>query len=351
VRILVSCGEPSGWLFAGLLERALRSLESGLELIRPVHESLSESVVGFWEGLWVVPALRRRLSQTMVQVRRTNPDAVVLVGFSGFNLPFGFRCRRLGIPVVYYAPPQVWAWGRFRIGALKNAADKVVCLFPFEEGLLKQSGIDAVYLGYPLLDAVKATWSRHRVLGSIGLCENDRYMVFLPGSRPAETRFHQPLFRRVFQRLKAVMPDVCGVTLPCEAGIEARYNIIRHAECAVVVSGTATLETALLGTPQVVSYHLSFVSRWLARIVVRQRYFSLPNILLDRPAVPEFLDPTAEQLYSEVLARLRGSSRRKQARQYSAKLKELLGPVGATERIARLVLQYAVGSGAGNKLV
>ncbi len=350
MRILVSCGEPSGWLFAGLLEQALAGLAPGLRIIRPGNRGLSESVVGFWEGLRIAPALRRRLNRTVVQVEKMSPDVVVVIGFSGFNLELGVRCRNLGIPVVYLAPPQVWAWGRFRVRTLRKAADKVVCLFRFEEKLLGQAGIDAVFLGYPLLDMVKAALSKEQVLVRLGLSADEKYVVFLPGSRLEETRFHRPLFKRVFCRLRQAVSGIRGVMVALgtreslnemAVGLDARYSIIHHAECAVVVSGTACLETALLGTPQVVCYHLSAVSRLLAEVVVRRRQFALPNILLNERVIPELIEPTADRVLAEVLAMLGSPARQEQARRLSTKLGELLGPSGAMERIARLVLEYA----------
>jgi len=353
VRVLISCGEPSGRLFAHLLQRELGCQEPACRFAYTSVASL-ESTFGFWEGARSVLELPRRLRESIRRLAAFEADVAVLVAFPGFNLPFGLRCRRTGVPVVYLAPPQVWAWGRWRVGALRRAADTVVCLFPFEQPMLSEAGVPAVFTGYPLLDAVAAPGDRAEVLARLGLTESDRYVAFLPGSRPGETRFHCPLFAGVAGELERRFPGTRGVMLPYrEAGASLtgsetawRYSVIAHAECAVVVSGTATLETALLGVPQIVSYHLSPTTRLLARRLVRTRWFSLPNILLREDAVPEVLEPTVESLISRLESLLGDPDRRTRARRDAARLRGMLGPPGVLGRVARIVREAAHG-GAG----
>ncbi len=345
MRVFVSCGEPSGLLFGGLLAQALERSRPGVQ----VEIARFEPVLGFWEGVKAAGALRKRLAATVEQVRETRPDLVVLVAFPGFNLKLGRQCRRLGIPVVYLAPPQVWAWGRWRIPALRQAADKVVCLFPFEQQLLQEAGVDATFLGYPLFDVLDSPCLRSDVIGRLGWKQDARYVLFLPGSRPAEVAYHRPLFELVageIERetgLRTVIADA-----PSDHGLldslSARYGLISHAECAVVVSGTATLETALLGVPQVVCYHLSPLTRAVARLLVRGRFFSLPNILLRRQAVPELLEPTATQVLSTVRQILDEPASGQAARDYRSRLRQMLGPAGVMDRIGQLVVE-TTGSG------
>jgi lipid-A-disaccharide synthase len=350
MRILVSTGEPSGQAIAREVERAMLSRSAGCRFEHLPDGDGGESVLGFWEGARAAPRLRFRMRKAVTATAAARPDAVLLVAFSGFNLPFGRSLRALGVPVVYVAPPQVWAWGKWRTRGLAHAADKVVCLFPFEETLLRKAGIDAEYCGYPLLDVVSATGSRAETLERLGFLQDDRYVAVLPGSRSSEVEHHAPLFIETWQqvarqlpRLKAVVvspgpvPDMPGIA---RAPFESRYSVISHAECAVAVSGTVTIESAILGTPMVVSYRLSPFSHLAARLLVHSRYFAMPNILAGRIVVPEKLNPSAEWLAQE-LVRLLGCGAQQAVRQDLASVKAMLGPHGAMERISDLVLGCA----------
>ncbi|MFO7650610.1 MAG: hypothetical protein R6X13_04625, partial [bacterium] len=272
MRVLISAGEPSGVLLGRLLGQAIERAEPGAST--DWVSVGSRPVMGFAEGLLAAPALGRTLHDAVRQVRLHRPDLVVLVAYSGFNLPFGQHCRKLGVPTLYVSPPQAWAWGRARTAVLRRAADAVVCLFSFEERLLRSAGVNAVYLGYSLLDSVVerlATEPAHEAARS-------RYLAFLPGSRPAERAFHVPLFERTFARLRQADPDLVGlISLPqgeaAGAGLvavhEHRYALMRDAACAVLSSATVTLEAAVAGVPMAVSYHLSCASRAIARLLVR----------------------------------------------------------------------------------
>lgn len=344
MRVLISAGEPSGVLLGRLLGQAIERVEPGVKLDW-LHPG-PRSVLGFAEGLLAAPALGRALSGAVRHARLHRPDLLVLVAYSGFNLPFGQHCRRLGVSTLYLSPPQVWAWGRARTAALRRAADAVVCLFSFEEPLLRAAGVNAVYLGYPLLDWVVeqlATEPAHAA-------GRTRYIAFLPGSRPAERAFHVPLFERAFVLLRQTDPGVSGlIALPpgesAGAGLvavgEHRYALMRDAACSALASGTVTLEAAVAGVPMAAVYHLSPVSRAIARLLVRTRHFALPNIIAGRPVVPEMLDPTAAQLAGCLSGLLQGRERAATMRGDLAEVRRRLGPGGCLDRAAALALDLA----------
>jgi lipid-A-disaccharide synthase len=315
-------------------------------------------VFGFAEGLQAGTRLRAALDRAEASVRESAPDAAVLVSFSGLHLPLGRRLRRRGLPVLYLGPPQVWAWGRWRTRQLRRAADKVVCLFRFEQGLLRQAGVDAEYFGYPLLDGVVSSLSREQVLNRLGFGPEERYVVFLPGSRPAESAYHRPLFRLVFERLRKELPNIRGVAVSPEpdagrkrdcngSGIVTvsrnRYEVMRHADCACAVSGTVTAELAILGVPMVVSYHLPRASRLLSRAFVRIPQFALPNILDRTRLVPEVLEPGPEELARMLNPLTRDSSERRSQVAGLARVASGLGPTGAMQRICALALEMGRG--------
>ncbi|UCG41742.1 MAG: hypothetical protein JSU73_07550 [candidate division WOR-3 bacterium] len=348
MRVLVSCGEPSGRLLAGMLERALRADRDRTEVL--VHAE--EPVFGFWEGIRASRRVRTRVGALAGRIPALSPDAVVPVAFSGFNLRFGRRCREAGLPVVYLSPPQVWAWGGWRIRDLKRAADLVVCLLHFEERPLRQAGLNAVFLGHPLVDVTQEVWSREETCAALGLPSDRSYVALLPGSRPSEIDHHRPLFGEL---AAAVERDTRSSAVFLELGepggmgtlqdVKARYSAIRHAAATVVVSGTATLEAALLGTPQVVCYHLNQPTRFLARLLVRSRHFALPNIILGRGSVPELLEPSVGRIMAELMPLLADRDRRCGLQEEYAEVRRLLGPPGAMKRIAGRVVALARAAG------
>jgi lipid-A-disaccharide synthase len=315
-------------------------------------------VFGFGEGLRTGPRLRGVLSRAEASVVKFDPDVAVLVSFSGLHLPLGRRLRRRGVSVLYLGPPQVWAWGGWRKGRLRRAADKVVCLFRFEEEMLRRFGVDAVYFGYPLLDGAVSRLSREQTLEKLGFGPTERYVVFLPGSRPAETAYHEPLFRAVFEQLRRQAPSVRGVMVAVEASPksgtasqeaedgmmvvgENRYDVMHHADCACAVSGTVTAELALLGVPMVVCYHLPWLSRFLARVLVRTPYFALPNILAGTRLVPELLESQPEVLARTLAPLMLDSEERRRQLEGLAGVAAGLGPPGAMGRICALARELA----------
>lgn len=345
-------------------------LDPACEVVSLGETSRLGPVFGFAEGLRAGLRMRGVLARAEESVVRLAPDAVVLVSFSGLHLPLGRRLRDRGVPVLYLGPPQVWAWGGWRKRRLRKTADEVVCLFRFEEGVLRPAGVNAVYLGYPLLDCVVSKLSREQTLEMLGFGPNEHYVAFLPGSRPAEVSYHAPLFIDVFNLLRQTVPDVRGVIVRSEEGtsqeLEARsqqpggriqeaagagreatgdallvvsrdrYDVMRHADCACAVSGTVTAELAILGVPMVVCYHLPWPSRVLARALVRIPYFALPNILAGTRLVPEKLDPGPEELARMLGLLLRSPEERRRQLEGLARVAAELGPPGAMARICRL---------------
>ena len=350
-----------------LFRKEMARLDPACEVLSLLERSEVEPVFGFAEGLRRGTGLRGMLDRTEAAAVRLEPDLAVLVSFSGLHLPLGRRLRRRGVPVLYLGPPQVWAWGGWRTRQLRKAADKVACLFRFEEELLRRAGVDAEYFGYPLLDGVVSNLSREQVMERLGFRPDERYVVFLPGSRPAEAGYHVPLFSEVYRRLQQIAGGVRGVFVSAAEGTksevrsqntecrmgdtEYRYDVMRYAECGCAVSGTVTAELAILAVPMVVSYHLRWLSRVMARTLVRTPVFALPNILAGTRLVPEKLEPSAEWLAGMLEPLLSDSPERRQQVEGLARVKAELGPPGAMARICMLAREMAgggPGSGGGS---
>ncbi len=303
--------------------------------------------VGAWR------ALRRIL-------RRDPPDLVVLIDYAEFNLMLAGAARRAGVPVLYYILPQVWAWRRGRIGKLVKRAQRMAVVFPFEAELYARAGGRVSFVGHPLLDRVAPAQDRAATLTRHGLSPSARLLALLPGSRHAEVEY---LLRAMLEAAMvlaakhgltpviALAPTLDAALLREVAGAAAledvriiqddTYSIIAASELALVASGTATLETALLGCPMVIAYKMSPVTYRLARILVRGvDYIGMPNILAGRAIVPELIqgDVTpaklvraaepmlAEPLHTETAAALRA-------------VRASLGAPGAAERVAAIAME------------
>lgn len=376
--IVLSAAEPSSHLIAEVLEHHLSSFA------KVHHLSTTERlgpILGFTSTLKHSVKGIRLLAQAKKEISALQPDRVVLIGIPEFHMHIGRWCRNRGIFTVQLGSPQFWAWGRNRLGYLRRSANLVICLFPFEEFPLRVAGIDVRYFGNPLLDIVRTTESREQTLLRLGFRQTDHYLVFMPGSRPAEQTFHIPLFTKVYRELRRTMPPsphensehtppLHGVmlfepsTMPIRHSTpkppasdygnllwtsERRYDTMTHADCAVICSGTATLEAAILGLPMVVSYHLPPVDRLLAHLFVRTRHFALPNIIAARRIVPELLQPSARLILAYLKPLLQpwhgASPKANRMKQELTKVKELIGPTGAISSIVRLLIQPTIPSG------
>lgn len=345
MRCWLSCDEPSALLVAACIKDALAGARQGLRFER---FSPGVTVVGFFEGVRSIARGRRRLSAAVDRARELRPNVAVLVGTPGFHVPLGGRLRRLGIPVVLVGPPQVWAWGGWRVRSVRESADLVICLLPFEEPLWRSVGVRAVFLGHPLADLATET------ADTPGGPARKEALLLLPGSRSQELAYHRPLFASVARDVSARRPGLGVVEVLFSgrndlAGLRAetlaRYGQMARARAALVVSGTATLELALLGVPQVACYHLSPLSRLAARLLVRTRYFSLPNILLGREEVTELLEPQPGALLVAVQSLLEDSGAAGRAHERAVRLRQVLGPPGAAGRIAEAVLEAGLRRG------
>ncbi|MCB1865293.1 MAG: lipid-A-disaccharide synthase [Chromatiales bacterium] len=332
LRVAIVAGEPSGDRLAAGLLRALRErvgaieaigvggpklMAEGLESVFPM-EHLSH--IGLSEVLHRIPALlraRRRLARKLIAA---HPAVFVGVDSPDFNLGLEQRLRDAGVPTVHYVSPTIWAWRAGRVHTLRRAADRVLCIFPFEPALLAPHGIDARYVGHPLAEEMARAPTRAAARAGFGL-NDEAVIALLPGSRGGEIERLGGLFvdtarwcadRRdglVFllgaanaahaERLRELIgARAANVRIVAATG-QARAAMAA-ADVVLSKSGTTTLETMLAGRPMVVAYRVSLVSQWIAQIgrLIKTPYFALPNILAGERLVPEFVqaDATPEHL-------------------------------------------------------
>jgi lipid-A-disaccharide synthase len=367
-RLLLSCGEPSGDAYGGELLRHLRALAPGLtamglggdhvqaqgaHLVAHVREL---AVVGILEVVRHLRRLRRIFDRLLAEVDRNRPDVAVLVDYPDFNLRLARKLKLRGIPVVYYISPQVWAWRRGRIRSIRETVARMVVIFPFEERLYQDAGVPVTFVGHPLVDLVKPAPDRRALLESLGLRPEATVVSLLPGSRPQEVAHNLPPLvgaaaemsrrRPDLRFLLAVAPalDRTAVrapfgNLPVAAVQGQTHAALEAAQVAVVASGTATVEAALLGTPMVVVYRVSPLTYALGRPLVRVPHYAMVNLIAERRVVTELIqaDFTPERVAAEALGLLEDPDRLDSMRDALLTVRQKLGEPGASARAAAAV--------------
>ena len=333
-RFLIVAGEASGDMYGAEVARALqrrfadcglfglggpRMREAGVELEGDISHT---AVVGPFEAVTYFGALYRVFKKLSNRIEADAPHAAILIDFPDFNLRLAKRLKQAGVPVIYYISPQVWAWRPGRVHQIRQLVDKMLVIFPFEAEIYRQAGVDVEFVGHPLIDMVKPTKSKDEFCESYGLDPRRPIVAVLPGSRKKEVRYILPTLCEVTERIHRERPDTQFV-LPLAAGLDRRlvdeivggrpltivsgetYNALRYARAAMVASGTATLEAALLGTPEVIVYRISDATWFLGKFLLKVRLFGIVNIILGEEVVPElFQDKFTTESVSTVLRRL-----------------------------------------------
>ncbi len=375
--VMVSCGEASGDLYAGALAQALSSLEPTTRVIGFGGERLAAAgatlagdyrgiaVTGLTEVVRVLPRTYAMYRRLVSLARAERPDVFVAIDFPDFNFRLGAAVHALGIPVVYYVSPQLWAWRPGRIDALKAFADAVLPIFPFEVDIYRKAGVPVEFVGHPLIDLIDIRQSREAFLRGAGLDPGAPTVALLPGSRPNEVRALVPVMAEAVPRITAGHPGTQFVvarapklttdlfaplaSLPRVALVEGRTDDVLHAsDIVLTASGTATVQTALHERPMVILYKLSPLTYRLGRRFVKVDTFGMANLIAGRRVVPELIqdDCTPDRVAGEALALLNDRSRAETMRGDLREVRARLGEPGASRRAAAAVLRVA----NGNKL-
>ena len=365
MNVLVSAGETSGDRLGAGLIRELSRLRPDLAffgmggpemeaagLDRIAHAS-DVAVVGFVEVLEKLPAIWRTERRLRKAARDRRAAAAILVDFPDFHFRFGKHLARMGMPVIYYVSPQVWAWRAGRVPVMKSFVRRMITLFPFETEIYRRAGIDAVCAGHPLVDEVDARLARGPAPRPPG---GRRRIVLMPGSRAGEVRRHWPVFREAATRLAATH-DLESIVVPApglpdtlfagreEAGIGMHRGdpepLLASCDLLIVSSGTSTLQGALCGAPMVVVYKTSRVTMALARRLVKTPHIALANIVAGDRVAPELIqeEATPERVFREGARLLESPDLAAEARRRWRQLRARLGPRGAAARAAEAVLE------------
>jgi lipid-A-disaccharide synthase len=370
-RLLISSGEASGDLYAAELIRHLRPQVPGLDVFglggdrlasqgaRLLAHARELAVVGLLEVVTHLRRIRRIFHGVLDEVDRKRPDAAVLIDYPDFNLRLARQLSARGVPVLYYVSPQVWAWRRGRLNAIRETVSRMIVIFPFEEPLYREAGIPVSFVGHPLVDLVQPTMDRDGVLQGLGLDPARPLVALLPGSRAQELAHHVPRMAAAVRLLRerrgdlqfalALAPsmDAARVTGALE-GLAVRvvsgrtHDVLSACAAAVVASGTATVEAALLGAPMVVVYHLSPVTYALGRRFVRVPHYAMVNLIAGRRLVPELIQDgfTPSAVADALLPLLEGGGAAQAMRDGLAEVRAKLGAPGASARAAAVVREY-----------
>ena len=376
---MISCGEPSGDTYAAELARHIRAEDPsavisgfGGERLRAAGADLlgdfsGLSVTGLLEVVRLLPRTYRMYRRLVAAARVQRPDVFVAIDFPDFNFRLAHALRRLGVPIVYYISPQLWAWRSGRMKTMRRLADRVLVIFPFEERIYRDAGVPVEWVGHPLLDVMPASRPRSQVATELGLRAGDPIVALLPGSRRNEVAAILPdlviAAREIRRRLPAVQfvlaraPHLSEALLEPLAGLEPAAvivdgradDVLSVADVALVASGTVTVQAALHECPMVVVYRLSPLTYRLGRRFVRVDTFAMANLVAGKRVVPELIqdDFQPARVAEEALDILTDPARAQTMRQELAEVRARLGTRGASARAARAVLQVARQRGGG----
>ncbi|MGQ9796624.1 lipid-A-disaccharide synthase [Desulfosoma sp.] len=370
LRILVSAGEASGDLHGSRLVTALRTRNPWVHVdamggpqLRAAGAHLlvdyrDLALIGVREVFSKVRLFYRALRDLRRYLQRQRPHLVILIDFPDFNFLLGRMARSLGLKVFYYISPQVWAWRSGRIRSLKRFVDAMAVILPFEEAFYEQRGMTVRFVGHPLVDEVCGVEDAATCRRFLGV-HQEPVICLLPGSRSGEIKTFLPILVKAAERVRQDFPSA-EVVLPVAPGLDRHnvsamlkgsstpvrcvfqdtYRAIRASQVALAVSGTVTLEAALLGTPLVVVYKVSTVEYHVARHILRVPYIALPNLIVGRRVCPELLQHEAEpeRLAQEAMLLLKHPERAAEQRHWFGRLADMLGKPGAAQRAASMAL-------------
>ncbi|MDD2702897.1 MAG: lipid-A-disaccharide synthase [Candidatus Omnitrophica bacterium] len=372
--ILIVAGEASGDIHAAHLVRAMYPLAPSLrffglggkkmeqEKVRLMFNIAELAVVGIWEAVKKYGTFKRIFNDLLDEVDRVKPAAAILVDYPGFNLRLAGELKKRNIPVIYYISPQIWAWGQNRIKYIRETVSLMVVLFKFEEELYKKNNVPVFFAGHPLLDNIKVNLSRGEFCGQTGLETGKTTLALLPGSRDKEVQSLLPVMLKsagiiskelngniqfIILRSSNVREEIFNTILgtagiPVKMSADTTYEGLAASDFALVASGTATLETALLKIPMAILYKTSFLTWAFGKMALKIPYIGLVNVVKGEKFIEEFIQNNAdpEKISAHVLKTLRTPGKISAIQSGYAHLAASLGEKGATQRAAQTIAEF-----------
>jgi lipid-A-disaccharide synthase len=366
-KIVLVAGEASGDLHAAGVAAAIRRIRPDLPLaavggprlaeqgVEMLHFDQHLGVMGFAEIVKHIPAHSRLLRRLSAMMEAGEVALVILVDYPGFNMKVAERAKKLGVPVLYYVTPQVWAWGAGRIPKLARIVTEAAVILPFEEEFLRAHGVNATFVGHPMLDRAVNMPSREAARDELGLSSDAPVLALFPGSRQQEVDRLVDDFVATGRLLAARIPSlqiVVSVASTVKVSPERcpfalvhsrSLSVLRAADVALCKSGTTTLEAAIAGCPEVVAYRTGAISYFLARRLVTLPRIGLVNVVAGREVAPEFIQGAAQPgpMADALASLLQPGPARENALAGLAQVRSLLGTPGAADRVARMAAALA----------
>ncbi|HJX35085.1 MAG TPA: lipid-A-disaccharide synthase [Desulfatiglandales bacterium] len=372
--VLIVAGEASGELHGANLVRAMKGLnpdiavtgiggrrmeEAGVEILTPCSDM---AVVGLTEVLSRLTAIVRANLILRSLLKKSPPDLLILIDYPDFNINLARTARRCGVPVLYYISPQVWAWRRGRVRKIAGRVDRMAVILPFEKEFYLNTGAEMIvdYVGHPLIDNVPHDLDKEEIKKELGLGEGNKILGLLPGSREEEVKRLLPsmidaaeILSSRYAGLKCVLPVAQTISHDLIRSIIGRssleiiiapkdiYRALAVCDMAMVASGTATLEAAIMGVPMIIAYRLSPLSFWVGKMVVKVPYVGLVNLVAGKEVVPEFIqdEVTPQGLADRAISILEDEKTKTAMIKDLKMVKERLGSPGASLRTARIALK------------
>ena len=373
-KVFLVAGEPSGDLHASKLAGEIRKIDPGISLmgigganmaaagVRLFYRTDELAIIGLVDILKHLRKIKEMFFSFLRKVEEEKADLVILVDYPGFNLRLAKALKKRGVKVVYYISPQVWAWGKGRIQKIKQCVEKIIVLFKFEAEIYKKAGVSVEFVGHPLLDIAKPSTDKDSVRENLGLDKTKKTIALLPGSREREiaallpimakasqklyekseatqfivVRSHNldgKIYEKHFKRLKAPYRIVVNT------GSEL-YDYLSVSDLAIVASGTATLECAIMNIPMIITYKLPLFNAVIMRLFMRISAIGLVNIIAGKKIAPELVqfDLTAGNVFNEASLILSDPERNDRIKKELSEVKKSLGDEGASRRAALSVL-------------
>jgi lipid-A-disaccharide synthase len=369
--VLIVAGEASADLHGSNLVRAIKRLdptigfygiggkqmeEAGVKILIPASDM---AVVGLTEVFSKLPKIAKARRTLKNLLKNRPPDLLIPIDYPGFNIHLAGLAKRYKVPVLYYISPQVWAWRTGRVKKIAKRVDRMAVILPFEERFYRERGVDVEYVGHPLLDSLPQHLDRNEITRKMGLENAYPVLGLLPGSRNEEIGNHLPVMIEAVEILSSHYPHLRGLvpvapTIPTELvqsflkqssaeisiSQSSTYDTLTVCDLALVASGTATVETAILGVPMVLVYRASTITYWVGKRVVKVPFLGLVNLVAGEQVIPELIqdDVTPDRLAQEAFEILEGGQKRENMIEKLRMVKERLGRGGASERTARIVI-------------
>jgi len=322
-----------------------------------VYDYKNISLTGLSEIFSKLPLIYDAYKRIKKHLREKKPSLLILVDFPGFNMRIAKFAHKLGIPVVYFIPPQIWAWRKKRVFQIKRYIDKVICILPFEKKIYEDCSIDAAYAGHPFMEIVKPLHTREDFFRIAGVYGSGPVLTIMPGSRDNEVEKHMPILMEIVEAIGKRVENLT-ILLPLAENINRKniekyrkdnikiiylkglpYDALSNSDLAVIASGSATLEAAILGTPTIVIYKISPFSYVFARLLVKVNYISLPNIIAGKEIFPEFIQNfDVEKIAEKALYML--SNGKEKVKAEIGNIKRMLGNEDSYKIAAKTIVDF-----------